>query len=245
MPRIRLTLEYDGTRYHGWQKQTALPTIQKVLEDKTSQIAKNTIQVIGAGRTDAGVHAKGQVAHFDTQSKMSPAMWQRALNGILPPDVSVIKAEKVPGHFHSRYSALRKCYQYTILNRSFPSPFTRNHSWCLFYPLNVSKMRKGAALFKGKHDFNFFRSASCTAKHTIITLRRLDIAKKGDFIFLTFEARSFLMHMVRYLVGYLVTVGQEKITLKGLKGIINGSFQGHSQTAPPQGLCLIHVKYSK
>jgi tRNA pseudouridine38-40 synthase len=172
-------------------------------------------------------------------------MWQRALNGILPPDISVIKTEKVPQHFHSRYSAIRKCYQYTILNRSFPSPFSRNHAWCIFSPLNVSKMRKGADMFKGKHDFNSFRSSSCNAKHTLITLRRLDIDKKGEFIFLTFEARSFLMHMVRHLVGYLVTLGQEKITLKDLKGFLNGSFQKHSQTAPPHGLCLLHVKYPK
>ena len=243
MPRIKLTLEYDGTGYYGWQKQPTLPTIQQTLEETASRIAKNPIRIIGAGRTDAGVHAKGQVAHFDTDSPMHASMWQRALNRLLPSDITVIKAEEVTEKFHARYSAISKCYQYTILNRPFSSPLHRHQSWNLYTPLNLSKMQQGARTLLGTHDFKPFCATACTAQRTTLTLKRLDIQKKGEFILVTFEAQSFLMHMVRNLVGCLVALGQGRLTPKELTAILQGSRLLQNRTAPPHGLCLIKVKY--
>lgn len=243
MPRFKITLEYDGLAYHGWQKQSFHPSIQSVLEDRASTIAKEAIHVIGAGRTDAGVHAQGQVAHFDTRSRMTSIMWQKALNRILPDDISVLNTEKVSRLFHARHSALSKCYQYVILNRSIPSPLNRHHAWILYSPLSLSKMRAGAKIFMGTHDFINFRSSSCNSKRTVITLEHLEIKKKGCFIYMQFEARSFLMHMIRFLVGYLVAIGQGKINLKELNNIFQHQDPFKPQNAPPFGLCLLKVSY--
>jgi len=245
MPRFKITLEYDGLGYHGWQKQSSHPSIQSVLEERASKIAKEPIRVIGAGRTDAGVHAQGQVAHFDTRSRMTPIMWQKAFNRILPDDIAVLKIEKVSKLFHARHSAISKCYQYAILNRSISSPLNRHQSWVLYTPLSLSKMRTGAKIVLGTHDFKKFRSSACTSKRTVLTLERLEIKKKGDFIRMQFEARSFLMHMIRHLVGYLVAIGQGKINLKDLNKIFQSRDLFKTQTAPPFGLCLLKVNYPK
>ena len=256
---IKLIIEYDGAGYHGWQHQPRHISIQQTLKEKIETIAKEKINLIGASRTDAGVHALAQAANFKTKSRMNEGEWQRALNSLLPSDIVIKKAEIVSSDFHSRFSAKGKIYKYLILNQPVPSALYRNYAWHIPYPLKLTEMRKAARFLIGRHDFSSFRASSCTAENPVRKIKRLAIAKipphppllkggRGDFIDgfiqIVIEADAFLHHMVRNIVGTLAYVGMGKLSADTIKTILHARDRKKaSRTAPPQGLFLVKVKY--
>lgn len=244
MPNIKLVLEYDGTAYHGWQRQINTPTVQGIIEDKIRVITKNKVNLIGAGRTDAGVHAKGQAANFRTTARLQPASWQRALNSLLPSDIVVLQAKEVSERFHSRFSAKDKIYQYRILNRSQRSALTRLSVWHIPYPLNINVMKQASKILIGQHNFAAFQGSESETKTDRCHLKRLAIQRFGDLIMITIEANRFLQHMARNIVGTLVEVGRGKRKAQEVRKILQSRDRRLAgPTAPPQGLCLVEVKY--
>jgi tRNA pseudouridine38-40 synthase len=247
MPNIRLTIEYDGTAYHGWQRQASVPTIQHAIESAIARISRESVTVIGAGRTDAGVHALAQTANFHTRATLDPAAWQRALNAVLPDDIAVIAAEAVDDSFHARFSARGKRYRYLVMNRPSPSPLWRRSAWHLFRPLNLARMRRGAAFLIGSHDFSAFRAAD-HAHHpsddTVCRLMRCAIRRDGDLVLFDLESDRFLKYMVRNIVGTLVQVGIGARDPRQIQAILAGKDRTRAgPTAPPQGLTLTAVAY--
>ena len=244
MPTFKLTIEYDGTAYAGWQRQLNQPTIQAAIEDALRRLTQTEITVIGAGRTDAGVHALGQVAGFQSDKEFSPDEWARALNAVLPEDISVRSTEAVPDDFHARYSASDKLYEYRILNRRERSALDRDHAWHLYGPLDLDAMREAATLLLGRHDFSSFQGHPTDTKHPTCDLRRLDIARTGDMVRLEVQADRFLKQMVRAIVGTLVEAGQGKRAPQGLKDILAARDRRQAgKTAPAHGLYLVRVEY--
>ena len=249
MRNIRLTIEYDGTNFLGWQIQTKNSrTVQGEIQKALKKIFKKSIRLIGSGRTDRGAHAIGQVANFKTNTKLKTAVILRALNAHLPPDIVITDAADVPLNFHSRYSAKSKTYRYAILNRNVPDVLTRN--FCYFYPrkLNVSLMRREAKHMTGRKDFRSFMAADPSSKDrersTIRTIKRLVIRKNGDVVRIDIEANSFLYKMVRNIVGTLIAIGSGKLPEGSIKNILskkNRTCAG--TTAPAHGLCLVNVTY--
>ncbi len=241
---IKLTIEYDGAAYHGWQHQPRHINIQQTIKEKIETIAKEKINLIGAGRTDAGVHAIAQAANFKTRSRMNENQWLKALNSLLPPDIAIKKAAIAPSDFHARFSARGKTYKYQILNQPIPSALCRNYVWHIPYPLKVNEMRKAAKFLIGKHDFSSFRASSCSAENPVRTIKKLTITKKDGFIKFIIEADAFLHHMVRNIVGTLVEVGMGKLSPDAIKAILHGRDRKKAgRTAPPQGLFLVKVIY--
>ena len=212
MRNIKLTVAYDGTSYHGFQEQrgTGLPTVQGVLEKCLSELAQRKVQVIGAGRTDAGVHARGQVINFDAGGWNIPTeKIPLAANGILPHDIAALNSREAPGDFHARFSATAKEYRYTIHNCRVPDPFLRRYS--LFFPrqLDIGDMRRAAAYLIGEHDFSAFKAAGTPVKSAVRRLYDIRI-EPGEIIQLFFRGNGFLYNMVRILVGTLLEVGLKK-----------------------------------
>ena len=244
MRNIKLLIEYDGTNYHGWQRQLNAITIQEIMENTLLKITSERVPIISAGRTDAGVHAIGQVANFKTDSGMEDISFLKAFNSILPKDIVVKDAVTVDDNFHSRYYAKSKIYKYCILNNHCPSAFDYRYSWFIRQPLDLEAM-KGAAFFLiGTHDFSSFRSSTCEAKTPVRILSRLDIEKRGDMIFFHFEADGFLKQMVRNIVGTLVYVGRGVFEPNAVKKILESKNRSAAgPTAPPHGLFLVEVKY--
>ena len=247
MPNIRLTIEYDGTAYHGWQRQASVPTIQHAIESAIATISRESVTVIGAGRTDAGVHALAQTANFHTRATLDPAAWQRALNAVLPDDIAVIAAEAADDSFHARFSARGKRYRYLVMNRPSPSPLWRRSAWHLFRPLNLARMHRGAAFLIGSHDFSAFRAAD-PAHHpsddTVCRLTRCAIRRDGDLVLFDLESDRFLKYMVRNIVGTLVQVGMGARDPRQIQAILAGKDRTRAgPTAPPQGLTLTAVAY--
>ena len=244
MPNIKLVLEYDGSAYHGWQRQANAPTVQGMIEDKIRIITKSKINLIGAGRTDAGVHAKGQAANFITTSRLEPASWQRALNSLLPSDIVILQAREVSAKFHSRFSARGKVYQYQILNRPLRSVMDRLSIWHITYSLDINTMKQAAKILVGQHDFSAFKSSGGETKTDRCHVKRLTVQRSGDLIVITIEANRFLQYMVRNIIGTLVEAGRGKIKSQGVKQILQSRDRRLAgPTAPPQGLCLVEVKY--
>ncbi|OGP10377.1 MAG: tRNA pseudouridine(38-40) synthase TruA [Deltaproteobacteria bacterium GWA2_45_12] len=255
MPRIKLTLQYKGTNYLGWQVQPQGPTVQSVLEEKLSAIFKKKIITNVSGRTDAGVHALFQVAHFDVEPfSMKPINLLMGLNSSLPADISVLKVQIVPSSFHAQRSVKKKVYQYTIFNSSIPSPFLTEYSWRVPYPLNIPAMRRAAKVLVGRHDFKSFCASDSNVKTTV---RRVDnilirtgepcvrpYSTGGAIITLTFTGPGFLKHMVRNMVGTLVDVGRGKLTEKDIQKILKSRDRKKAgMTAPAYGLVLKKVMY--
>jgi tRNA pseudouridine38-40 synthase len=208
--RIALGIEYDGSAFHGWQKQPSGRTVQNELEFALARIAGVQVDVVCAGRTDAGVHATGQVVHFDTYVERPMTAWGRGVNAFLPPAVAVRWVQPVADDFHARFSAYGRRYRYILLNRpQRPGLWEGRVGWC-HHPLDVEVMQQAAALLIGEHDFSAFRAAGCQAKTPIKLLRQASVRREGDLILFDFEASAFLHHMVRNLVGSLVYVGQGK-----------------------------------
>ncbi|PKM43135.1 MAG: tRNA pseudouridine(38-40) synthase TruA [Firmicutes bacterium HGW-Firmicutes-8] len=245
MRNINVTIAYDGTNYHGFQRQTDnLPTVQQVLEKILTDLTKYPVCALGAGRTDAGVHAEGQVINFRTESNIPVGRIVLAMNQRLPEDIVAKKAEEVEFDFHAQFSAKSKVYRYHIFNSRLPSAFDRLYSYHVPQKLSLEKMKEAAGYIVGEHDFTAFRASASKAKTSIRNVLRLDIESKPPHLFLTVEADGFLYNMVRIIAGTLVYVGRGKITPEEVRHFIeSGQREEAGPTVPPQGLCLMEVKY--
>ncbi len=244
MRKFKLTVEYDGSGYCGWQFQTNGLTVQELMEKAVGKIVKTRTHIMGAGRTDAGVHARAQVAHFSADTAMSLIELQKAFNSLLPKDIVVTEVEEVGEDFDARYSAKKKIYRYTILNRDYPSALGWNRCWFIQLPLDREAMERASSCLIGEHDFLAFRATNSDTKTTVRKLYRLDIFREGDFIHMEFEGSGFLKYMVRNIVGTLVLVGKGKMSSEEVKRILESrDRQNAGPTAPPQGLCLIEIFY--
>jgi tRNA pseudouridine38-40 synthase len=245
MTTFKLVLEYDGTQYAGWQRQLNAPTIQAAVEEALAAIAQTRLTIIGAGRTDAGVHAFGQVASFRTDRGLSQREWLRALNAHLPADISALSVEAVPDHFHARYSANGKLYEYHLMNRSERAPLLRERAWMLYKPLDFAAMTEAAAYLTGSHDFSSFETAPTDNENPQCRLQRADLRRQGDLIILSFYADRFLKQMVRSMVGTLVEVGQGKRTAADMRTVLAARARAAAgRTAPAHGLYLVRVDYT-
>jgi tRNA pseudouridine38-40 synthase len=244
VPTFKIILEYDGTAYAGWQRQPNQPTLQEAVETAVRSVAQTVIPVIAAGRTDAGVHALGQVASFVTEKPLSPGEWLRALNAALPEDISARSVECVADDFHARYSAVKKLYAYRILHRPERSALERTRAWHLYGKLNLDAMREAAKHLVGKYDFSSFQGHPTDVENPICNLQRLEIVRDRDIVRVELEADRFLKQMVRAMVGTLVEVGQEKRKPEEMKRILDAKDRrAAGYTAPAHGLYLVRVDY--
>jgi len=242
---IKLTIEYDGTDFHGWQIQPGLETIQGVIRERIAQITQGEANLIGAGRTDAGVHARGQVANFQTASTIDLTALQRGLNSLLSPDIVITGIEEAEEDFHARFRARSKTYEYHILNRSYPSALLRAYAWFIPHQLDLASIERCGRLLIGSHDFSSFRASGDESRHSIREVIRLEIERReDDLIVIVIEANAFLREMVRSIVGTLVDVGRGKTSLEEFKEIFEARDRRKAgMTAPAQGLFLTEVKY--
>ncbi len=244
MKRIFLVVSYDGTNYHGWQLQPAAVTIEGVLNRAVSELTGEEIQVIGASRTDAGVHALGNVAVFDTDSKIPAEKFSYALNQRLPEDIVVQASREVDRTFHPRRCECRKTYEYTILNRTFPLPEYRNTAYFCYGALDVEAMRRAAAAFVGEHDFAGFCSAGAQVKTTVRRIDSLEIKRRDDLICIRVQGNGFLYNMVRIIAGTLIEVGKGALAPEKIPAVIASCDRAKAgPTAPARGLKLIGIEY--
>ncbi len=245
MPRYKLTIEYDGEPFVGWQRQDNGPSIQQALEEAVFAFCGERANVYGAGRTDTGVHARGQVAHMDLAQDRPVDTIRAALNFHLKPaPVAVLAAEAVGDTFHARFSATWRRYRYRILNRRAPAALDRGQLWHVPVALDTAAMADAAAVLVGRHDFNSFRSTSCQAASPLKTLDLLAIGREGDEIRVDVGARSFLHNQVRILVGTLQLVGRGQWKRHDVEEALAARDRTRAgPTAPPQGLCLMEVRY--
>ena len=244
--KIRLILAYDGSRYHGWQRQKNALTIQEVLESGLQKMTGVPMSLIASGRTDAGVHALHQVCHFLTHSEIAPDAFRRGLNSLLGPDIFVKSAEVVPMAFHARYTVKSKTYEYRILNRREPDVFQRLYSWHIPMSLRTDEIRKSLELLVGRHDFTSFKSAGSGNINPVREILRAEVHNfEGGLLHLVFEADGFLRHMVRNIVGTLVYVGLGKLDAEKFAQILAMKDRRRAGIkAPAQGLFLKMVQYN-
>lgn len=243
--RLRLRLEYDGTGLHGWQRQDNGPTVQEHLETALKELLGAPTIVIGASRTDAGVHALGQVAHFDTEHpSIPPHGVRKALNSSLPPAIAVLAADQVPPNFHARFDSQGKHYRYRILCRESRSPIRRNRVWQLGAELDVETMRRGASFLIGEHDFSAFRASGCTAKTATRRITDVAVSRAADEVVIDVRGNAFLRNMVRILAGTLVEVGRGRLAPDSLGDLLASRDRSAAgKTAPAAGLTLVEVHY--
>jgi tRNA pseudouridine38-40 synthase len=241
---VKLTIEYDGTNYCGWQVQPNGESIQGVLERAVSTLSGAFTRITGSGRTDAGVHALGQVANFFTEKEVAPHRLRRGLNALTPLDITIKEVEIVADSFDARRDARSRVYEYRILNRPTPSPFHLNRAWHVHEPLELSAMREAIPCLIGEHDFSSFRAAGCDAAHAVRNVYMNSLDQRGDLLVYTIEATAFLRHMVRNIVGTLVEVGQGLRTPQAFKELLKARDRTKAGiTAPAHGLYLVEVKY--
>lgn len=242
---IRLILEYDGTRYFGWQRQKQEPTIQGALEDAILRVTGERSALIGSGRTDAGVHALHQVCHFRTSSEIPPSSLRKGLNALTPNDIQIRDADYPPQGFHARYSATSKTYEYTVVNRPDPDLFLRAYAWHVSNTLDLETMKTCMDQLLGKHDFASFQSSGSLTLHSVREMMRSDLHRSDNGVLrFVFEANGFLRHMVRNMVGTLIEVGKGKLTYEDFSEIFKAKDRRLAGfKAPAQGLCLTMVKY--
>jgi tRNA pseudouridine38-40 synthase len=245
MRNIRLTVEYDGTNYLGWQRQKRGPTIQETIETAIEKITKNGVKLIGSGRTDSGVHALGQVANFKTSSGLPAYQLQKALNATLSQDISIVKCEEADAGFHSQFDAKSKVYAYVILYRPYPSALERLRAWHIPFKLRLAEMTEASKALIGKHDFSAFGLSTHTLRSTVREVFNAEIAfSEKDHLYFEIEATGFLKRMVRLIVGTLIQVGRDRITVDGFRRILeSGERTKFVRAAPPWGLYLKEVKY--
>ena len=244
---IRLTLAYDGSRYHGWQRQKNGITIQEVVEEKLAVMCKAPVRLISSGRTDAGVHALNQVCNFTAPSSLDSDAIEKGLNALLPDDIHVKKAERVPDEFHARYSAIRKTYEYRILNGNSPNVFLRHYVWHIRSPLDINEMKRCLYVLKGSHDFSAFKSSGSSNTNPVRSIYRAEIQGPGkdNILRISIEADGFLRHMVRNIIGTVVEAGHGKMDMNGFREVLESKDrQSAGIKAPAQGLFLVSVHYS-
>jgi len=250
--KMALLVEYDGTGYHGFQRQSPErePSVQGVLEAAVRRISQQSAAVIGAGRTDSGVHASGQVAHVQVESRLSPADWQRALNAVLPDGVAVRRVAQVPGDFHARYSALSRSYRYTVLQDRWPSPLRERFMYRVSEPLNAAALDGACATLLGEHDFRAFgrspRDSRSGEQHSCVRLMLAAGCRSAgpDLIYFDFTANGFLTGMVRRLVGTLLLLGKGQLSVEDFAQILASRDEAHpGASVPACGLCLTQVDY--
>lgn len=246
MPRYKLLIEYDGLPFVGWQRQENGPSVQAALEEAVFRFCGERVTLAAAGRTDAGVHAEGQVAHLDLPGAVRCDTLRDAVNAHLRPDpIAVLSAEEAPEDFHARFSATGRHYRYVILNRRAPPTSERGHVWHVVQPLDAEAMADAARALLGRHDFTTFRAAECQAKSPVKTLDRLDVMRHGDHIVIEAVARSFLHHQVRSMVGSLKLVGLHRWTRRELQAALEACDRARcGPVAPPDGLTLVRVDYA-
>jgi tRNA pseudouridine38-40 synthase len=244
MPRFAAGIEYDGRAYSGWQFQPGLATIQGALEGALSRVADSPVECVCAGRTDAGVHALAQVVHFDTDAVRSERGWRLGANTYLPGDVSVAWLREVPAHFHARFGALARSYRYLILNRSSRHALSAGRATLERRPLDAARMHDAAQLLLGEHDFSAFRAIECQAKSPVRRITRLRVVRRGEWVVLEVTANAFLHHMVRNIVGLLMSVGIGESESDRVASVLAGrDRKASAPTAPAGGLYLAAVRY--
>ena len=244
--QLALLIEYDGGSFAGWQRQEGVPTVQQLLEDAAAKLARGPVSSVVAGRTDAGVHAAGQVAMLPLPARFPPDRVREALNFHLKPHpVVVLAAAAAPEGWNPRFSATGRRYEYRILNRRARPALDLGRAWHLPHPLDTAAMADGARHLLGKHDFSSFRAAACQANSPLRTLDRLDVRREGDAVVVTAEARSFLHHQVRNMVGSLVQVGSGRWRPERMaQALAAADRAAGGPTAPAAGLCLLAVRYA-
>ena len=241
MQRYKIKIEYDGTPFVGWQFQKNGQSIQEILQNAIFNFSKEKVVVTGAGRTDSGVHALAQIAHFDLEKKIEKKFFLPALNQhIGDKPVTVLKINKTNKKFHARFDAKKRIYQYVIINRQSPLALQKNKAWHIRKKLDVKSMKKGAKLLLGTHDFSTYRASSCQAKSPIKTLRKISVKKNGDRVILKFTSKSFLQQQVRSMVGCIKYLGDETWGLNDFKNSLKS--KNRSKCAPPAPACGLYLK---
>jgi tRNA pseudouridine38-40 synthase len=244
--RYKLTLEYDGGPFSGWQRLANGPSVQEAIEDAVERLTGSRTEVIGSGRTDAGVHAMGQIAHVDVEKSLpSPQRFADGLNAHLRPHpISVLRAEEAAPEFHARFDAVRRVYLYSIINRRGPAALARGKIWRVARALDDGAMHAAAQRLLGQHDFTTFRDSHCQAKSPVKTLDRCDVVREGETVQVWCEARSFLHRQVRSMVGTLVEVGLGKMSADDVSAALAAKDRVHcGPVAPADGLYLMRVDY--
>ncbi len=244
MKNIKLIVEFEGTKYSGWQKQTNGISVQQKLYEALLRLTGEECEVIGCSRTDAGVHAKRYVCNFKTESTIPGDKFKYAINNILPQDIVVVDSEEVSDSFHARFDARKKRYEYTICNREMPPAIGRQYAYHFSEKLNLDKMRRSAAYLIGKHDFSSFKNSGSSIKTSVRTIYEINISSCDDLIRISIMGDGFLYNMVRIISGTLIEAGIGKIEPEEIEYIIESKDRSSAgKTAPPQGLCLEEVYY--
>ena len=244
MRNIKITIEYDGTNYHGWQIQPNVITVQAAVQDALAKITKAQTPIIGAGRTDTGVHAAGQVANFHTHSQMSPTAFQKALNATLPRDIVIIDVEEVSPDFHARFSAVSRTYWYTVLNRAYPSALLRNSTY--FFPESIEVQGVGTACrsLVGVRDFSSFQRSGSERINPICEIYECRCWREQDLVYFEIEADAFLRGMVRAIVGTILELYDREDGVNQLCRVLDARDRSAAGTSvPPHGLSLLRIKY--
>jgi tRNA pseudouridine38-40 synthase len=242
--RLRLSIEYDGTDFAGWQRQPGQRTVQGVIEDAVREMTGESVFVRAAGRTDAGVHADGQVGSLDLEADIPPHGLLRGLNSVLPVDVALVDVAEVAAEFDARFSARGKVYRYTVFNHLVRSPRRARTAWHVRHALDADAIRRAAAALVGDHDFRAFRASDCDRRTTRRVVRRLDVQRQGAVLTFDIEATAFLKNMVRILVGTLVDIGRGRIAESVIPRMLeSGDRTAGGMTAPAHGLTLLRVVY--
>jgi tRNA pseudouridine38-40 synthase len=245
MPRFALTIEYDGTPYMGWQRQAHGPSVQQTIEEAIAKTSGVDTQLHAAGRTDAGVHALAMRAHFDLETELTPFRLMGAINAHLrPAPIAILDCEIVPDEWHARFSCIGRAYEYRIVNRRAPLTVERDRAWQVIQKLDAEAMQEAAQLLVGLHDFTTFRSSHCQSDSPVKTLDRLDVRREGEHVLIEAEARSFLHHQVRSMVGSLAAVGTGRWTASDLQAALDAKDRNAlAHNAPPEGLYFIKAAY--
>jgi tRNA pseudouridine38-40 synthase len=245
MTRFALTIEYDGTPYMGWQRQAHGPSVQAAIEEAIAKTSGIEVQLHAAGRTDAGVHALAMRAHFDLETELTPFRLMGALNAHLrPAPIAILDCVVVPDDWHARFSCIGRAYEYRIVNRRAPLAVERDRAWQVIQKLDAGAMHDAAQLLVGLHDFTTFRSAHCQSDSPVKTLDRLDVRREGEHVFVEAEARSFLHHQVRSMVGSLAAVGTGRWTAADLQAALDAKDRtALAHNAPPEGLYFVRAVF--
>ena len=243
--RIAMAVEYDGTNYVGWQMQDNGLSVQAVVEEALTKVANHEVRVTCAGRTDTGVHALGQVVHFDTQAQREERSWVYGVNTHLPNDVAAVWAKPVDDDFHARFSAKQRAYRYVILNRPIRPTFLANRVAWDYRSLDASRMAEAAQFLVGKHDFSAYRAAGCQSKTAVRRVDSIEIRRNRDVIIIDIVANAFLHHMVRNVAGVLMAIGSGEQAVEWSRQVLESKDRTQAGvTAPPHGLYLVDVDYS-